>query len=129
MRSDHDSARIAALENELVRPQSHPTPIPPIPHPFHPSHAPQAAKQAQVVISNLQSDMASAAAAKDSIKTAAGRQLIERRDALLHRAVQDAIAIITQATTTPEPEQLILCVVWRGMWGVMLAGQAGMWRR
>ena len=49
-------------------------------------------------------------AQKDSIKTAAGRQLLERRDALLHQAVQDAIAVVNRAAGAPdEAEQLILC--------------------
>ena len=62
------------------------------------THANQAYKQSQVVIETLQSSISTATSQREAVKSSVTKQLNARRDALLHSAIDDAIATLNKVS-------------------------------
>jgi hypothetical protein len=59
----------------------------------------QIATQAKVQLSNVQGELEAVAQQKESVSSAATRQLIQRRDKLVHSALAEAIARLEAVST------------------------------
>ncbi len=52
-------------------------------------------------MSNLESTIANTSAQRESIKAAASRQLVQRRDYQIHAAIDEAITLLKQVCSYP----------------------------